>query len=604
MKRIRNNKKEKPKNRIITEDILIYVTIGLLPWLVRLHIVDTNLINYPWYPNIEQIGDFFLYVKSIVFIILSLCMGIMLLDKKLLQRKEVKLPSIFLSLAGYTILIILSTLLSKNRYFSIYGMTEQFESIWILLGYCITVTYCYIVVHKQKQVINILNVVYGSAFVLGLIGVLQFLHLDFFETKLGKYLLIPNALKEYRETVIFNFTATDFNRVYMTLYNPNYVGVYLCMIIPLTIIGVFLCKTVKGKLGLSLLTVILLINLIGCGSKSTLLIIPVLFAFGLYLFRTKIMEHKKILFISVTSLMIVIGIGSFTVGKSYFGRLKDSLDVTRQEYSLTKIQLGKNAVKIVYKGKELYISSEYNEDQTITLYVKDKNQIDLLLKDQPNADGYYCLQDKDYSRLSFLSYEKDGIKYVAFQCNSFKWRFTDANGNGYQYITINGKIDNIVNAPSILNGYETLFTFRGYIWGRTIPILKDYLLIGAGPDQFALVFPQNDYVIRSNMSYGFFTETLTKPHSLYLQIAVQTGVLSLIFFLLFIGLYLRDGFNLLRSKKEFKTIDYMAIAILLSIIGYLLSGLTNDSCIAVAPIFWVLLGVGMSINRMIRQEMK
>lgn len=600
----RKNKKEKKNIPILGNDILIYAVVGVLPLLVRLHIVNTNLIDYPWYPNVEQTGDVFLYVKSIVFIVLAVCMGIMILDRKLLQRREVKYPIVFLSLVGYAIFSLLSALFSKNRYFSLYGMAEQFESIWVLLGYCITVSYCYIIINCQKQVIYIRNVIYSSAFILGILGMLQLLNLDFFESKLGKYLFIPNALNEYREKVVFNFSATEFNRVYMSLYNPNYVGVYLCMIIPLTTVGIFTCKTIKGKVGLGILNILLIINLIGCGSKSALVIIPVLFLVGLYLLRKKILEHKNVLFIVLTSLTIVIGIISFTLGRPYLVRFKDSINIAKQEYSLTEVKPEKNAVKVVYKNKELYISSEYNQDQTITLHIRDNNQEDLYLEEQPNEDGYYRLQDSDFSDLSFLSYEKGGIKYVAFQCNSLKWRFTDVNGNGYQYITINGKIDNIVNAPSILEGYEKLFTYRGYIWGRTIMLLKNYILIGAGPDQFALVFPQNDYVMRSNMSYGFFTETLTKPHSLYLQIAVQTGVLSLICFLVFVGCYLWDSFRLLKSKSEFQKLDYMAIAFLLSILGYLLCGLTNDSCVAIAPIFWVLLGVGMSTNHMLKKEAK
>lgn len=601
MKKINNKTKN---NKLTMEDILIYSIVGILPLVVRLHIMDTNLVNYPWYPNIEQAGDFFLYAKSILFILLSVLMCILLIDKKFVQRVQVKFSLIFWGLAGYVILIILSSIFSNPRFFSFHGMAEQLESIWVLLSYCITVSYCYIVVHKQKQVANILKVIYGSSFLLGLLGLFQFIYLDFWKTKVGKYLLISNALKEYRDSVSFNFATTEFNRVYMTLYNPNYVGVYLSMILPLTIIGVFISKTMKTKIGLGLLTIILLINLIGCGSKTALLINPLLLILGLYLFRMKVKEHKKILFICMAGMVIVIGYASMTIGRSYFDRIKNGLDFTKQEYSLTKIEPGENSVKIVYNGKELNVSSNYNNDQTLTLHVKDKNETELLLKKTPNSDGYYELQDQQYSKLSFLSYKKEGIKYVAFQCNSLKWRFTDVNGKGYQYITINGKIDDIVNAPSILSGYEKLFTFRGYIWGRTIPILKDYLIIGAGPDQFALVFPQNDYVMRSNMSYGFFTETLTKPHSLYLQIAVQTGVLSLICFLVFVGCYLGDAFHLLRNKKELVTLDYMAIAIFLSIVGFLLNGLTNDSCITVSPVFWALLGVGMSINRMIKQEVK
>ncbi|WP_099466999.1 O-antigen ligase family protein [Konateibacter massiliensis] len=592
-----NNKK---KIHIKIDDILIYLTVGILPLLVRLIIVNTNLTQFPWFPNMEKTGDFFLYIKSIVFIFLVIGMSIIMLDRHLIQRKKIKFSRIFFALISYAVLIILSTILSKNQYFSLHGLFEQYESIWILLGYCITVCYCYTVVSTEKQIKNILNIVYIAAAVLGILGVLQLFQLDFFGTKFGKFLIIPTILKEYRDTVIFNFSSTSFNRVYMTLYNPNYVGVYLCMVFPLVLVGLFNSKSKRTKILLFILTGILTINLIGCGSKTALVVLPMLLFISLCIFRRRIIKYKKFLRLGLVVLIATFGIFQYATDGIYIYRLQNSLSIIRQEYKLTKIEPRKNDVKIIYGEDELYILSEYTENQTLSLQIKDGNQNELLLNEKTEEDGYYKLQDKKYSKLSFLSYEKDGIKYIAFQCNSLKWRFTDALENGYQYITINGKTDKMVNAPALFGGYEKMITFRGYIWGRTIPLLKNYFFYGAGPDQFAIVFPQNDYVMRSNMSYGFFTETLTKPHSLYLQIAVQTGVLSLICFLVFVGNYLSTSFKLLIYKKEYNSLDLVGISIFLAIIGYLLCGITNDSCIAVAPIFWVLLGVGMAVNRILK----
>ena len=41
----------------------------------------------------------------------------------------------------------------------------------------------------------------------------------------------------------------------------------------------------------------------------------------------------------------------------------------------------------------------------------------------------------------------------------------------------------------------------------------------------------------------------------------------------------------------------MAAGICLGIVGYLLMGLLNDSVVAVAPLFWGMLGVGIALNR-------
>ena len=46
------------------------------------------------------------------------------------------------------------------------------------------------------------------------------------------------------------------------------------------------------------------------------------------------------------------------------------------------------------------------------------------------------------------------------------------------------------------------------------------------------------------------------------------------------------------------------VAIFLGTIGYIISGITNDSSITVAPIFWGLMGLGVTVNAFVRYEMK
>ena len=89
---------------------------------------------------------------------------------------------------------------------------------------------------------------------------------------------------------------------------------------------------------------------------------------------------------------------------------------------------------------------------------------------------------------------------------------------------------------AIFDSKPKLFSNRGYIWARTIPLLKDNIIVGSGPDTFVLEFPNYDYV---NSAYvGFLNQIVTKPHNLYLQMAVQTGCVSAIAFIVFCLMYL------------------------------------------------------------------
>ena len=125
-------------------------------------------------------------------------------------------------------------------------------------------------------------------------------------------------------------------------------------------------------------------------------------------------------------------------------------------------------------------------------------------------------------------------------------------------------------------------------------LLKDYLFLGSGADTYALVYPNDDFVDKYNNGYDNLI--ITKPHNLYLQIAVQTGVLSLICFLVFYLWYFITGVRLYFRKRFDNLLTVTGFAILLGTFGYMISALANDSTITISPLYWALLGIGIGIN--------
>jgi O-antigen ligase len=140
------------------------------------------------------------------------------------------------------------------------------------------------------------------------------------------------------------------------------------------------------------------------------------------------------------------------------------------------------------------------------------------------------------------------------------------------------------------DGYERAGSGRGYIWSRTLPLLKDYIFIGSGPDSFVFEFPQDDIVGKMNFMHNTYI-IVDKPHNLYLQMAINSGIISLILFLIAAGYFVLVGFY-----KIFKgyLLDPLAVGIYLSIVGYLATSFFNDSVVSIAPIFWIFFGYGMS----------
>ena len=273
-------------------------------------------------------------------------------------------------------------------------------------------------------------------------------------------------------------------------------------------------------------------------------------------------------------------------------RVADSMKLSVQEYKLQDIRLQEDTVEVAFDGRKIKIGWK-KEGEALYLDVRDEAGQQLELRDNKKKRRVR-LVDPHFKGLRLWCYRKQGIPYLCMKYDEREWKFTDATEDGtMKYINIWGKADEIETfETSLFNGRETWFTYRGYIWGRTIPLLKDYLVLGSGPDTFLFVFPQKDYVMRSNMGWGFFSEILTKPHSMYLQMAVQTGVVSLVLFLIWIGMTVWELITGICKKGRKKSEDYMVFGIFLSIIGYLVMAIFNDSMIVTSPLFFVLIGMG------------
>lgn len=93
-------------------------------------------------------------------------------------------------------------------------------------------------------------------------------------------------------------------------------------------------------------------------------------------------------------------------------------------------------------------------------------------------------------------------------------------------------------------------------------------------------------------------------HNIYLQMGIQIGVISLLEFLAFY-FYMMYLIHSIRSYTKGKCDTYssqLGVAIFLASIEYLIVGITNDSTITVALIFWILIEIGMSMNRIVIEK--
>mgnify|MGYP000810124888 CR=1 FL=1 len=140
---------------------------------------------------------------------------------------------------------------------------EQFENVFALLGYVVLVYFVFEYVNNQKDVRVLLNVLAVGALIIGIIGTFQGLKLDFFRSGLGKSLIASSDVSA--ANLNFSFAI---GRAYTTLYNPNYVGVYCTLLIPIFTVLVPFARNIKERVLYLSVVITLLISMFAAQFKA------------------------------------------------------------------------------------------------------------------------------------------------------------------------------------------------------------------------------------------------------------------------------------------------------------------------------------------------
>lgn len=575
-----------------------FMVLCVLPFYIRLHVIDIDLAQYPWFPNQDIWGDFFLFERSKMLIGTAVLALLILLDAFFLQSKKIKIHKKWFLFAVYIGFCVLSTICSDKREIALHGGIEHFEGLWVLLAYGMICFYGYYLAKSHGKCEFLFNLLVVVCFLLSVLGMMQMIGKDLLQTDGVLSLVIPNEFKEYRDQVSFNFNNESMNLAYMTLYNPNYVGSFVVLCFPI-LIGVFgWTKHKIKKIWVAVTYVLLLICLVGSQSKTGILICMFIHFLMLLMWISTRLKEKRVEKTMFIRSFMLVSLCAFIVGSAFFTiSTQKELDT-----SFEKISIDGKGIEVTYKNRILHIDYHLEQDQVLPIF-RDQNGWEPACE-YDVEHGEYLIQVEALNELRIACYEKEGMVHIYLTNQEKEWLFVDEKGaHQMSYVTIYGKTDHMVEATSVFpKSFDSLFTYRGYIWGRTIPLLKDKLLWGSGPDTFIYEFPQNDYVSRSHGEQGFFREILTKPHSMYLQMAVQTGVGSLLCFMLFVGHTLIKALMVIRKrtslneKKQRSTQknlqqDKQMVVLMYSIFGYMLVGIFNDSTVTVAPIFFLLLGV-------------
>lgn len=578
----------------------IGLAVAIIPLIVRYYAFNTGLAEYDWFGNRDEHTDFFLYYKSFFFIILSGIMLLLTAVRLIREGRSIKWTNMFIPLLAYGLLSLISTLLSDYVEYGLKGINEQFESVFSLLGYVIIAYYTYLCVSTERDVKYIIGWLTLCAFVMLYIGFTQAFTTDFYKTDFAQRLIAPASIYS-NGGLTFQFEP---GRVYLSLYNPNYVGSYVSLVVPVFAVLAFFRREIGKRIVYAVVSVGLILCLFGSQSRSGILGMCAALVVLIVLMRTQIIKYWKI---SLTAVVAVIAafvlINVLSDNNVLWNRLKTVFDPNVQDMKLEAIYTNDDNVEVVYDNAHYYFTYVYEEsNETITVFGKYEDGSSIQM-DYNEEKGMFDVRDEKFpisvDVARFAENTTAGIPAAPGIClfiEGKQYAFTNAFNNTYLYWTPTGKYSKINNAESaVFTDVPSFASGRGYIWSRTIPLLKKTILLGTGADTFVLEFPNNDYVgLTQAEMYG---SLITKPHNMYLQIGVQSGVLALAALVLFYIFYFIDSIKVFWRSKFDSYLSWAGLGIFIGTLGYMITGLANDSTVTVAPIFWALIGAGLAINR-------
>lgn len=572
-----SQKTKKHFNDLLLPIILI---LCVMPFVVYFAEYDYGYSDYLWHSDNSILQDFYTYHRSIFFLIIAFFLVVILAFRLALYKEDTKDVKIFFPLIGYGCFVLLSSIFSINPKASWLGNFVSLESAFVLLGYCLAAFYTYQIMKKQDfdTIAKAIQIMFVPMSIIGWFQVFKHDLLNY--EWVQKLVMSDYYFAEYGGMVEDVFSG---NNVFLTLYNPNYAAIFLVMFSCVFFVFTVYAKDLKKRI---LNGVLLLDALILCWFTYTraalAAIAVVLIVFIVLLIKKQKKSILKYILPSAIALFALLFIIDFATGGKYLERLVDEEKSTSLEQILTT----ERGVEITYEG-ETYLLS-FSEDKTNVCLTDSAGNT--VLPVQTSADEIQ-LPFADDAYATVADWNDYTILLVYLENTTLQ--FIEEDGI-YYYYTDWDKIDSMVEIPHVdFHGLESLGSGRVYIWSRILPLLKNYIFVGSGPDTFAEVYPQNDYV--GKMIYAENPgRIMERAHNDYLMRWVQTGLLSLICLLVFYGLFFKKCLPYYKTSTLESTDSQLGLGCMLGCIGYLVCCFFSDSTLYTTPAFFVFIGLALA----------
>lgn len=595
--------------------------------IVRMHSYTRPMSQFYWTNSGNDSIDFFSYFKMVAITLCAVIALLILLYRVFSQSMFIKRSPYYIPMIIYSVLVLLSYFMSDYKEFALLGWNDRFEGTITLLAYMVMLFYIINTINNEKDVKTIIYSLGVISILLSLLGLTQALGHDFFRTTIGKKLITPSSFWPNIDQLTFTFTH---NEIYQTVYNINYVSFYLTLLLPLFGL-LFIHSVMNGKeepiwkkIAWGGIFALLLYNLIGSQSSGGFLGMGIVVLVALIVLNKSIIKWWRPV---VVLLVITLLVGGLTYARwmpEITGASRSVLGITSQDSTSNvpgtpaKNELKENetATKgyidyIETKGNDIIFSYEGNQ---ITFTTYPENPLAIKLTDGDGKDiniknitgsQLFTISDKRFSAFVIgPAQDSAGTNYFMIKIDGSEWDFAIVSGHEVRYRNALGNLVSLSKVPAI--GWADNQDFgsgRGYIWSRTVPMLKYTLILGHGADTYCIYFPQNDYVGKYNANWES-TLIVDKPHNMYFGAIVGTGMLSMIALIILWLTYIIQSIKLYWKRALNSFTEYTGVGIFLGICGFLVSAFVDDSTVSVMPMFYGLLGIGIAINIMLKKQTK
>lgn len=589
--------------------VLLFICAGIIPFIVKMIDVPTRLSEYGTVRSARVIRDAFSYYKMTILIILGVILAIYsVMDAHIDDlKKSIKKPVFFLP-AAFIGLSLLSALLSHNKDVAFYGATERYEGFWVWAVYILLFVSTFTYIKNKTPLYIVLGGLACGAILTGTVGALQFLGKDPYETELFTKLIMGEYYEEGK-TLGIRFTS-----VFSTLYNPNCVGIYTGMLCPFFLLtGAFAPVKSWYKYALIAVGALLFVNLFGCESLGGFIGLAAGLAFSLLIaviYFAKSSEKAKMIAPAAIVVCFLSALAFIMTGGS---KIAQKIDVIRT--AVSDPEYIENP--FFFEDLKLEDNTAYIKIKTGTILIPDNNG-EWSVKFIPEGESEpYDIEAKPVTAkkdIYLSSYSCDipgliesGVNVVGDGVIEFAGGDGKTSSTSF-YFKLDGAamtvLDMFGNTVDInkeyksigFKGLERLGSNRGYIWSRSIPLIANNIIVGAGPDCYVFEFPQQDIISKLNY-LGNPNIIIDKPHNFYLQIAINSGLISLVVLLALFMMYIINTLKAVFVTDDGYFMLGLRLGALAGVIGYLAAVTTTDSVVSVSPVFWILLGLGFAVNK-------